>query len=225
MTQTGLDLDAENACHTAESRERKAPQAASLPRNFPLEFSLRLGENDELEYRGPTSSIPGTRLPTIWHAQRAAELESAHENDIFPLMLPLPDPDTLRTHLDIFLEWQNSSVIILAGALIDDLLQNYDANDNNLLRHLLIFSIMSLTMRLSSIPTDTESQRSSTLYFGVAKQLLTRFAFEKPSIEVVQSACILACQEYARGYERTAWVFNSKGPISQPSVLRGGEPH
>jgi hypothetical protein len=35
-------------------------------------------------------------------------------------------------------------------------------------------------------------------------------AVEKPSTAVVQSACILACREYARGYERTAWVFNGK---------------
>jgi hypothetical protein len=168
-----------------------------------LTFGLKLGENGELEYRGPTSSVIGDRLPEIPGRNVAFNFSS-------PSNIELPDETEMRQHLDLFVEWQNSSILVLPGDIVDELLESYPPTYENLRARVVLWSILSLTYkmyRISLINFETRMNLSEAA-FQEAVKLVTTLAVRRPSVEVVQAACILACRDYSCGHENGAWVFH-----------------
>lgn len=181
-----------------------------------LVFSLNKSEKGHLEYRGPTSSItphilttaelsvdddPGDEVNDATHSSWDLEIDTF-----------LPDGELLAAHIELFLEWQNASTVIIAGSLIDDLLSTYSPYNLSRGRKLLVLSILSITYRFQSKPGSLglSGAYMSTQYFAKARPLLLDLAFSNPCIEVVLSSCILACREYGCGHENAAWLLNGE---------------
>jgi hypothetical protein len=196
------------------SRPPRKVQQAILRAPGSLVFNLRLGSNNELEYRGPTSTAFGVKIPALLGPQvSSAGAQHCPNNQQEAILLLLPERDVFEYYLDLFLEWQNSSIIIVAGILVDDLLVSYDPETIPWRRQLLVISVLALATKFTD---DSQTSLSSDEYMLKAKSMLDMADLEAPSIEVVQSACILACREYASGHENTAWVFNSELCPSTP---------
>lgn len=188
-------------------------------------FRLKLEGNGEFDYRGPTSSFPrGGQpfyVPDIESHVPKPQVPTESIGGVIPSTL-IPDRDSLELHIELFLEWQNSFIIFLSRALIDDILTDYDPLNLAADRQLLILSIISVTSRIIGeaglLPlTVRRGVEFSDLCLLEARTRLMEAAFVKPSIEVVQSACILASREYACGNCNAAWVLN--GPYSSRSRL------
>lgn len=168
-----------------------------------LSFGLAIGEHGELDYRGPTSSAAGARLPTAPQRQiNIAELPAT--------LRVLPDAEEMCHHLDLFVEWQNSCVLILPGCSINSFMNAYPPSTEDAARRVVLWSILSLTYNMHGIGRlDYEDRvdRSDSAH-AEATQLVMELALRNPSVEVVQSACLLACREYSCGHENSAWVFH-----------------
>lgn len=116
--------------------------------------------------------------------------------------------------MELFLEWQNSSIIIVAGFQADGLFNSSADASPSPGTQLLLLSIISLTSRFSR----DSSEVSSDAYFHSAKEMLLQAAFSKPSIEVVQAASILACREYGCGHENAAWTLSGILSLQSPMM-------
>jgi hypothetical protein len=168
-----------------------------------LAFGLKLGDFGELEYRGPTSSTIGDRLPDV--PSQAALLESSEYGTA-----EFPGKSEMRQHLDIFVEWQNSSVLILPGSLVHHILDNFPPQEDSIRLCMVLWSILSLTHKMFGLQWRSFEQRAtlSESAFQQASKLVTLLAFRTPCVEIVQSALVLSCREYSCGHENAAWVFN-----------------
>lgn len=181
-----------------------------------LFFGLRFGENGELEYRGPTSSLPEPKLhehansspPLLVHCPETTGNMTKTVSSNFIL----PSLELIQQFLDIFLEWQNSSIIILPGSLVEVILNEYTNGAPTPARRMLLLAIISLTRKILNRPGEDPQLASaeSEACFMEAKVLLLDMAFSSPVLETVQTACILACREYGCGRENSAWVMNGK---------------
>jgi hypothetical protein len=51
----------------------------------------------------------------------------------------------------------------------------------------------------------------SEAMFKLAKASLFEMATTRPSVEVVQAACLLSCRQFGYGHENEAWVLHGIG--------------
>ena len=171
-----------------------------------LTFGLKLGKDGELEYRGPTSSVTGDKLPTVQDDSYAESSDIVLDAET----LSLPSAEEMRTHIDLFVEWQNASVLILPGIIIEHILLQYPPPPASTSAQAVLWSILSLTYKM--IYTNrlgyTERCKMSDQAFRKASELVFSLCHRKPSVDIVQAACILACREYSCGHENGAWIFH-----------------
>lgn len=170
-----------------------------------LSFGLKVGEHGQLEYSGPTSSITGIALPERHYHQIIVPEDSTTSR-------MLPSKEDMSQHIELFVEWQNSSILVLPACIIDPIMQDYPPVEESLETRAILWSVLSLTYKMHCINRSSYEERTfrSEVALNEAKKLVTRLAFRKPSTEVVTSACILACREYSCGQENSAWVFHGK---------------
>lgn len=103
-----------------------------------LVFGLEIGETGELEYRGSTSSATGLSFPK--------QIDQTHQLTGTTLGQPLlQSHDIIEHHIELFLEWQNSSIIIVTGFQADRLFKSSAKSSLSPGTHLLLLSIMALT--------------------------------------------------------------------------------
>lgn len=176
---------------------------ASPPWPGTLSFGIHIGNNGEFEYRGPTSASAG-RLPLDYPLQMA-RLENRDD-------VHLPDVEEMTWHLDLFTEWQNCSILILPGTALQSVIEDYDVHRKDGKKAMVLWAMLSLTYNMlpdRHMAAAERAQRSEAA-FQICVQTLTALQFRFPCVEVVQAACILACSEYSRGNENSAWTFNGR---------------
>ncbi|KAL2826181.1 hypothetical protein BJY01DRAFT_150357 [Aspergillus pseudoustus] len=169
-----------------------------------IDFSLKLNNGGELEYFGPTSSVPQNALIAAENPMITSIGElpgQALPGQRIPVIFP--DIDTLKQHIDLFLEWQSSGILILAGAQIDEIILDYNPMILPPKKQVLLAAMLSLTYKFV-----VDECLFSHRYFLFAKQLLTSMVFSNTTVELVLAACILACQAYGCGNTNAAWIFN-----------------
>ena len=180
-----------------------------------LNFGLKVGKDGELEYRGPTSSVIGDRLPTVHDGSEPSRPETLAALDF------QPNDMELQCHVNLFVEWQNSSILVLPGSIIDQIVTSYPPPSSDVATRAVLWAILSLTYKVfaSHIVDHADRRALSDQAFEEAARLTTNLAHRKPSVEVVQAACILACREYSCGHENSAWTFHGRRCIPYISKL------
>ena len=183
------------------------PMLSHVPKFTPgrLEFGLEVGERGQFEYRGPTSSTTGVKVSELHRHQPIMSNSTL-------IVQELPGQAEMHHHLELFVEWQNSSILVLPGHIIDHIMDAYPPIEEDLETRAVLWSVLSLTYKMFCINQLSYDERAfnSEAALGEAKKLVTSLAFRQPSVEVVRSACILACREYSCGHENSAWVFHGK---------------
>lgn len=187
-----------------------APQRVSATSGG-VNFGLHIRDDGEIDFRGPTSSVTFERLPNTSCSQLFDHSATSYTPS-------LPGLDEFRQHLDIFVEWQNASILILPGAAIDHLLAHYPPSANEIKARMVIWSVLSFTSRIhrmNKLKAETRAQLSDVA-FREAFRLVTSLATQSPCIEVVHSGLILACREYSCGHENAAWVYLGSRNVLRP---------
>lgn len=166
-----------------------------------LVFNLRPHRDGEFEYKGPVSA--GDTAPF----QAESDLAAEH----YQLSVCWPDTEELVQHLDMFLEWQSTCILILPKSVVDKICQEYTSSYMEKAQDtLLILVILSITYLMN--PGNTTSARRAEVlsdqFFTEARKLAFEIALKNPCVQVVQATCILSCREYSRGSENGAWIIH-----------------
>lgn len=168
-----------------------------------LVFKLQPRPGGEFSYRGPVSA----------DQQAPSDVENEDEADSDFSSISWPSIDELGQHLDMFLEWQSTCILILPKPVIDKICNDYESIQVQRTRNtVLVMAILSLTyMMYPNTQVDAHgSENPSHKFFVEAKKLAFDMALRNPCVQVVQATCILSCREYSRGNENAAWVLHGE---------------
>lgn len=158
-----------------------------------------------------------------------------YAQDSSPALAELSAAD-FDEHLSIYFEWQNSCIPVLSQDWLHDRLyqacvslsrRDSASSMGSLCKeficrihfltdtakvhsivvecYLLLLAIVSVSLQFTS-----PSSPPGDAFFGIATKILREMCMKKPSLTIVQAACILACQSYGSGHVNNAWILNGK---------------
>jgi hypothetical protein len=150
--------------------------------------------------------------------------------------LPELSVEDFDEHLSLYFEWQNSCIPVLSqdwlhaklyqacvllsrsgfgssmGSLCKEIITSlYSLTDMIQVHsivtecHLLLLAIVSVTLKFSNA-----SSLAGDAFFDKSTKMLREMCMRKPSLVIVQAACILACRAYGCGHVNNAWVLNGE---------------
>ncbi|KAF4634855.1 hypothetical protein G7Y89_g3239 [Cudoniella acicularis] len=189
------------AAATPGSRMPEAVADGALQQVGGLVFKLQPRRDGEFGYRGPASADQA--------APYEGESDDVANDDL--LHIHWPSIDELEQHLDMFLEWQSTCILILPKPIIDKVCRDYTSSQSECTEMtLLVLAILSLTyMMHPGSKTSTRKVQALSDYFSAeAKKLAYDMALRNPCVQVVQATCILSCREYSHGNDNGAWILH-----------------